>query len=326
MMKTDFSHEEELEPGGIDRPMVSVGLPVYNGETYLRQVLDSVLSQTFGEFELVISDNASTDGTEKICLEYAAADPRIRYHRQSQNRGITWNFRQVVLLSAGRYFLWTSHDDLLASNYIERCVEVLEGDPSVVLCYSNSIYVDEAGNRFEPKQQLEFDQTSPHQRFRRLIGLSHNCVALFGVIRSDVLKKTSIHGDFADGDRCVLVELGLQGNYHRIREPLFFHREYAGRFTHQYPSRQERTRLANPERVIRFVFPHFRVLQEYTLAVHRSRINWAERLQCYLYLMNWVRRNIRPLGSDIKFAFSELTRSRFRFEHIKITGSKSCGR
>src|SRR6266853_631610 len=95
-LSTDLNAERKLEPNRTDRPIVSVGLPVYNGEAYLRQVLESVLAQTFTEFELVISDNASTDGTEKICREYAAADPRIRWHRQARNRGVTWNFRQVV--------------------------------------------------------------------------------------------------------------------------------------------------------------------------------------------------------------------------------------
>jgi glycosyltransferase involved in cell wall biosynthesis len=305
--------------------MVSIGLPVYNGAAYLRLLLDSVLAQTFAEFELVISDNASTDGTEVICREYAAADARIRYHRQPRNRGVTWNFRQVAVLSSGQYFLWTSHDDVLAPNYVERCVEVLEHDPSVVLCYSNSIYMDGAGNRFEPKQQLEFDQASPHQRFRRLILLSHNCTPLYGLIRLDVLKRITIQGDFADGDRCMLVELGLHGNYHRIKEPLFFHREHAGRFTHQYPNRQERTRLANPDRSIRFVFPFFRVLREYALAVYRAPIGWAERLRCYLYLLNWVRKNLPSLWSDLKFAFLELTRSRSRLGPSKGLGPATGG-
>jgi glycosyltransferase involved in cell wall biosynthesis len=309
-METSLSEERKLEPTEANRPAVSIGLPVYNGEAYLRQVLDSVLSQTFADFELVISDNASTDGTEKICREYASADPRVRYHRQPRNRGVTWNFRQVALLSCGRYFLWTSHDDLLAPNYVERCVEVLERDASVVLCYSNAVYMDEAGNRFEPKQQLEFDQPKAYQRFRKLIGVNHSCIALFGVIRLDVLKRTSIHGDFSDGDRCVLVELGLLGNYHRIQEPLFFHREHAGRFTHKNPRRQQQTRLANPDRQIRFVYPHFRMLKEYARAVHRAPLSWGERLRCYLYLLNWVRWNRRALFNDIKFAFSELREPR----------------
>jgi glycosyltransferase involved in cell wall biosynthesis len=325
MKQVDLSHESRLGETSTDRPTVSVGLPVYNGETYLRLLLDSVLAQTVGEFELIISDNASTDSTEAICREYAAADARIRYHRQPRNRGVTWNFRQVALLASGKYFLWTSHDDILAPNYVERCVEVLDRDPSVVLCYSNSIHLDEAGNQFEPTQRLEFDQPSPHQRFRRLIGLSHNCTPLYGLIRLDVLKKTSIQDDFADGDRCMLVELGLYGTYHRIQEPLFYHREHAGRFTHQHPSRQERTRLANPDRTLRFIFPFFRVLKEYALAVYRAPLSWVERFRCYLYLLNWVCRHVPLLCGDLKSAFLELTKPRSRTGLAKTLGPNAAG-
>ncbi len=308
-MKPDASRQPTLGPGGGRRLKVSIGLPVYNGETYLRGLLDSVLAQTFGEFELIISDNASTDATETICREYEAADARIHYHRQARNHGVTWNFRQVVLLSSGTYFLWTSHDDLMAPKYVERCVEVLDKDPSVVLCHSSSIYLDDAGNQFEPKTQFVFDQPEPHQRFRRLMSMSHNCMVLYGLIRMDVLRKTSIQADFADGDRCALAELGLHGRYHRIAEPLFFHREHASRFTHQHPSRQARTRLANPDRPMRLVFPVFRVLKEGVLAVHRAPLGRMERFRCYLELVNWVRRYIGLLCSDLKFAFIDLTSS-----------------
>ncbi len=284
------------------RPMVSIGLPVHNGEAYLRQALDSILSQTFRQFELVISDNASDDKTETICREYAAVDARIRYHRQTRNRGVTWNFRQVVLLSLAKYFLWTSHDDLMGPNYVERCVTILEHNPSVVLCYSEPMNIDEAGTQFEPGCPLKADLPRPYQRFRELIDLNHNCVALFGIIRADVLKHTSIHGDFSDGDRCVLVELALRGDYYRIPEHLFFHREHADRFTHRHPSRQEQTRRANPHRPMRFVFPHFRILREYTLAVYRAPLSWAERLRCYLHLLNWIRWFRGRFWSDIKFS------------------------
>src|SRR5438067_13421590 len=118
MTTVDFSHERQSKPNGPLRPMVSIGLPVYNGETYLPQVLDSVLAQSFSDFELIISDNASEHSTEMICRKYAAADARIRYHRQPRNRGVTWNFGQVALLSAGKYDRWTSHHDLLAPSYI----------------------------------------------------------------------------------------------------------------------------------------------------------------------------------------------------------------
>ena len=296
-------------PSATDSPVVSIGLPVYNAEVYLRQALDSILTQTYRQFELVISDNASNDRTEVICREYAAVDPRIRYYCQNRNHGVTWNFREVVRLSSGRYFLWTSHDDLLSPTYVERCVRILEGNPNVVLCYSQPVNIDATGKQFEPECPLIADLPRAHQRLQELISLKHNCVALFGMIRCDVLKKTSIHGDFSDGDRCVLVELALRGDFYRISEPLFFHREHSNRFTHQHPSRQEQTRRANPDQSIRFVFPHFRILQEYTRAVHCGPLPLGERLRCYLHLLNWVRRYRSRFWSDITFSVRELIHS-----------------
>ena len=124
---------------------VSIGLPVFNAEQYLEQSLASILSQTYGNFELIISDNASTDATEAICQRYVVRDARVRYHRNSRNHGPTFNFRQVVLLSSGEYFLWAAHDDMFAPEYVERCVAFLEQNPDVVLCYSKSIEIDEQG-------------------------------------------------------------------------------------------------------------------------------------------------------------------------------------
>jgi glycosyltransferase involved in cell wall biosynthesis len=325
-MTVNLREERNPKLTEANRPMVSIGLPVYNGEAYLRQALDSILAQTYHQFELVISDNASNDRTEMICREYVATDARISYHRQTRNRGVTWNFRQVVLLSSAKYFLWTSHDDLLAPDYVERCVAILEQNRNVVLCYPDPLNIDEAGRKFQPGCELKADLPRPHQRFRELIGLDHSCVALFGMIRADVLKKTSIHGDFADGDRCTLVELALRGDYYRIPEHLFFHREHSGRFTHQHPSRHEQTRRANPDQRTRFVFPHFRILQEYILAVHRAPLSWAERFRCYLHLLNWVRWYRGRFWSDIKFSIIQLIQSRSQFTQQNDAGTESLPR
>src|SRR4051794_27811047 len=81
-----------------NQPRVSIGLPVYNGEKYLAAAIESALRQTFGDLELIISDNGSTDGTREICERFAAEDPRVRYHQEVQNRGAVWNFNRVVQL------------------------------------------------------------------------------------------------------------------------------------------------------------------------------------------------------------------------------------
>src|ERR1035437_6848500 len=98
-------------------PKVSIGMRVYNGGKYIRRALASLLAQTFTDFELIISDNASTDGTEAICREYAAGDPRIRYVRQGENLGAMANFRFVLNEAGGEYFMWAAHDDVRESAY-----------------------------------------------------------------------------------------------------------------------------------------------------------------------------------------------------------------
>lgn len=109
-------------------PRVSIGLPVYNGQQYLRQALDSLLAQTFHTFEVIISDNASNDATPEICRDYAACDPRIRYVRHDVNRGAAWNFNYVFGLARGVYFKWHAHDDMLEPTFLEQCVTILDHD------------------------------------------------------------------------------------------------------------------------------------------------------------------------------------------------------
>ncbi|GAF67255.1 unnamed protein product, partial [marine sediment metagenome] len=116
-----------------NRPLVSIGMPVYNGERYIRQALDTLVAQTFTDFELIISDNASIDSTSEICLEYAARDKRIRYYRNERNMKTAWNFNRVFELSSGEYFMCASHDDWWAPNYLSSCLEALSSSESIVL-------------------------------------------------------------------------------------------------------------------------------------------------------------------------------------------------
>ena len=126
-------------------PRVSIGLPVYNGQRFVEEALHSLLKQTYRDFEIIISDNGSNDRTEAICRECASTDDRVRYYRNDENRGAAWNFKHVVDLSKGEYFKWAGHDDICAPEYVERCVDVLDRMPQVVLCYTKSILIDECG-------------------------------------------------------------------------------------------------------------------------------------------------------------------------------------
>lgn len=117
-------------------PKVSIGMPVYNGETFIKKALDSLLSQTFNDFELIISDNASTDGTEEICRQYVAKNHRVQYIRQSRNMGAKWNFSFVLQKARGEYFMWASHDDIWGKNFIGECVGYLYNNDDIGLVFS----------------------------------------------------------------------------------------------------------------------------------------------------------------------------------------------
>ena len=305
------------------RPRVSIGLPIFNAVRYLEQSLDSIRSQTYRNFELIISDNASTDASEEICRRQAAEDPRIRYHRNPRNQGATFNFRQVVKLSSGEYFLWAAHDDMFAPEYVERCVALLERNPEVVLCYSKSVEIDEQGQPLERREQaLAADAADPHERFRQLIRMDHNCETMFGVMRAGVLKRTSIHGDFPDSDRCMLAEVALYGRFHELPEHLFFHRKHAQQMTRQFPSRQERMAQLNPDRRFLMVFPYFRQFKEYIRAIRRAPLGWRERALCYFQMLRWLRDNAPRLVRDLRYFVARLLQPiRVRYRQWRRSGS-----
>jgi len=125
-----------------NRPLVSIGLPVYNGEQFLKQTLDSLLGQTYENLELIISDNASTDGTGEICREYARRDRRVRYHRNGVNCGAVANMNAVFAFTSGDYFMWASDEDYWAPAYVSSCMDVLVNSDKIVLTGTWSTFVD----------------------------------------------------------------------------------------------------------------------------------------------------------------------------------------
>ena len=126
--------------------VLSVGLPVYNGEKYLESAIDSILNQTYKDYELIIVDNASSDKTQEICIKYARKDPRIKYYRNHYNVGGPRNYNIAFELSSGKYFKWTAHDDILDIKYLEECINILDSDDGIVLCHSRVGCIDKNGD------------------------------------------------------------------------------------------------------------------------------------------------------------------------------------
>jgi glycosyltransferase involved in cell wall biosynthesis len=212
---------------------VSIGLPVYNGENYLREAIDSVRAQTYVDWELVISDNASTDATGDICRAYAAADQRIRYHRNETNVGAAPNYNRVWNLAGGRYFKWLAHDDRLKPRYLEVMTAALEARPEVVLCNTVVDYIDGKGEHLGYYRSVieKTDVPRTATRFAVMILESHTNVDFFGLIRRSAMVGSLLHQPFSGADKAFLAQMALRGHLLQLEEPLVEMREHPARYT-----------------------------------------------------------------------------------------------
>jgi glycosyltransferase involved in cell wall biosynthesis len=266
-------------------PRVSIGLPVYNGERYLKVAIDSILCQTFRNFELVISDNASTDRTEAICREYARQDSRVSYHRLSVNLGVTKNFNRVFELSKAELFRWAAADDFIAPRLVEKCVEILDAEPETVLCYSKTTIVDEEGEAVaQHDENLDLRYPQAKERFRQFEENVGYCNVHYGLIRSSALRKTRLLGSFLRSDEVFLGELTLYGMFHEIPESLFFRRFHPGASS-SIDTADELAKFYNLKAQKSHQLVLWRHLFEKLRAVSRSPLGVKEKASIYSFLI-----------------------------------------
>ena len=258
------------------RPRVSIGVPVYNGERYLATALQSVIDSTFGDWEMIVSDNASTDGTVAIVESFMARDPRICLRRNPSNIGALPNFNAVVHAARGEFFKWLAYDDVLDPTMLERCVEVLDRDPSVVL--SNGRFREIDGNgatlRDEP-YQLDLTSRKPHRRLSVLMGTDAGHPILYGLIRLDVLRQTHLLASYHGSDRALLAELALRGRIWETPDILWSSREHPDRSVYV------RSTVAGWDRPDGHRLPtHLVITRHMARIIASSPLSVAERLRC----------------------------------------------
>jgi len=206
-------------------PKLTVGLPVYNGERHLREAIESILAQSFADFRLLVSDNASTDGTEDIVRAFAARDTRVHYHRNETNIGLAANFNLVFRMSDSRYFRWATSDDVTLPDFLLRCVECLDADPGIVLAYAKTRFIGADGQPVDRRDLgLDLPSEDPAVRFRQILEAGSWVNAILGVIRSEALGKTGLLPSYSSGDFGLLGELCLYGRFREIPECLFLRR------------------------------------------------------------------------------------------------------
>ena len=269
--------------------VVSVGIPVYNGENYIADAIQSVLSQTLGSLELIIQDNASTDRTAEICQQFQAQDARVRYFRNPRNLGAAPNYNLAHSMARGKYFKWLAHDDRLTPTYLEATTQALEQRPDAVLCNTVVRYIDENGEfiGLYDSGLGRADVPSPASRFASMVLSSHSCVDFFGVLRADAMKHSLRHGSFHGADRAFLAQMALRGAFVQLPEPLVEMREHGNRYTRKQVRATERLAWHDASLRGRITFPAWRLYSEYVKAVRGEPLSFGERLRCYSVLSKW---------------------------------------
>jgi glycosyltransferase involved in cell wall biosynthesis len=279
-------------------PRLTVGLPVYNSERYLAESIEALLGQSYTDFELIISDNASTDDTPGICTRYAKQDRRIRYYRQSQNVGLAPNHNFCAEQASGELFKWAAGDDLYHRDLLLRCVEVLDERPEAVLVHSYTAMIDaDSKMRRATAYSLATSAPRPSDRFRSLLH-DNGGDDDGGVMRTAVLLQTAMKNSYHHADRTTITELALYGPFYHVPEWMYFRRDHPGRAERAHPDVRARCANMDPRRANPWRHPVPRLLAEYLWAyismIQKAPLPPAERRACYRHLATWVAMRSKP--------------------------------
>jgi hypothetical protein len=274
-----------------NRRKVAIGLPVYNGSRFIEGALTSLLDQSYSDFDLIISDNASTDQTEEICRDFARSDARIRYIRQEKNLGAVPNFNRVFELSDHEYFKWAAVDDFCHPSYLKKAVRVLDAHPEVVWCHARSSHTDEAGQLLDDPASLdvsyvEREASHAHDRFKAVLLGAKGCLDSYGLIRSSAIRKTPLFLPYYGPEKVFIAELALLGQYKEIQETLFFARVVAEGSGNRKTAEEQQKFIATNTPPFRLTRVNF--LLGYLSAIRRSAPSQTDALRCRISVLQWL--------------------------------------
>ncbi len=281
-------------------PTVSIGLPVYNGADYLEQTLESLRAQTWTDYELIISDNGSTDSTPDIIQRFAAADKRIRTYRFDQNLGAWRNLNKVFEEGRGEYFVFVSHDDLYEPEFLATAVETLAQDMDALGCYARTEVIDAAGEQIKIiENDARFASASPGERVTAAVFFAPAVIA-FGFYRRAVLERTSLFEPYSGSDRTFAIELALAGRLVGLDGALFKYRQHdAQSYGSKYPTGRARIAWWDPSKADVRTYPTWRLVAEFSSRVRKAQIPIAEGIKCFCSVGRWALRRRRDLFREL---------------------------
>lgn len=270
-------------------PRITLGLLVYNGDRYLAQTIESLLAQTYGDFRLVISDNASADGTEDICRRFAAHDHRVAYIRQSENIGAMRNFNYLASLADAPYFKWCAADDLLGQTFLARCIGFLESNPDYVLCHTSTRTIG-FDNREMPNDIIKpsgaservpnglRDSYPPWRRFRDVLLGNTAVMDLWGVVRTAALQDTGLLRAYVGYEKVLMAALSIRGRFAELPQHLFSYRIHPDSMSSSV-DRDTRQQWCTPGSS-RAAYPRLQYLIGYLDVINQSEMSTAQKTLC----------------------------------------------
>ena len=297
--------------------MITIGLPVYNGQKVLQAAIDSHLSQSYGDFALVISDNGSTDATEEICRRYAAQDDRISYLRSPVNRGILWNHRRVLegLGEATPYFRWAGADDVLEPGLLAAMVEVLRSRPEVEAVMPATKNIDEAGAIIRSMERtLNLESAVPYERARQILLANYQHVIAYGLLRAPSVRRMRTGPDYIGWDPVFIWELALRGRIFQLEQLALLRRVQPGSIS-RVKTAGEMRKWVEPDARAGMNFPHWTWAYERARALLATSLPSREKLRISLLLLratSWQRKDLardviqavrRGLGLSDEYTF-----------------------
>ncbi len=292
----------------LEIPKLVIGMPVYNGEKHIAETVESILGQSFGDFKLLISDNASTDKTGDICKEYAAKDSRVIYVRQPKNLGMAPNFNYVFQPGDSSYFKWAAHDDILKPTYLEHCIEKLDANPSLGMVHSPTLRIDDAGLELDLYNDIGLDGERISDRFWKVLW-TVNIYEIYGVIRSRYVAKTKLAGSYFGSERNILAEVLMQGSIEYLSIPEFARRDHEASLTAMHLESKANRDFAQRQKVhatdvkMTGLQTSFIRFKEYFNSIQRFPMPLADRIRCHQALLDWgIKRGLESLtGSGEKY-------------------------
>ena len=280
---------------------LGIGLPVYNGQRYLGAAIESHLSQSFGDFDLVISDNGSTDATPEICMGYASKDKRVKYLRSAENRGILWNHRRVfaAMESPTPYFRWAGADDIVGPGLLEAMVAVLDARPEVEAVMPDTKNIDEHDAIIGSMGRvLDLQSSDVFERAHDILVANYQHVIAYGLLRASTLRLMRTGPDYVGWDPVFIWELALRGKIVQLAGPVLLRRFHPGSIS-RVKTVKEMRKWVEPNSKAGMNFPHWTWAYERARALFACPLSTRDRLRIGMFLARYTMWQRVSLARDV---------------------------